>query len=128
MVHLLSNKDQAVVAESVVEIKKLLQTQKGDHKDIISHMARYPVSVSTRKYELHILTTIVRLVDTINVGSARAAILWVLGEYCERVPLIAPDVLRKMAKTFCNEEDEVKLQVTQRVTTKLQMPILEEMV
>jgi len=91
LVHLLSNKDQAVVAESVVEIKKLLQTQKGDHKDIISHMAR--------------------LVDTINVGSARAAILWVLGEYCERVPLIAPDVLRKMAKTFCNEEDEVKLQV-----------------
>jgi len=31
---------QAVVAESVVVIKKLLQTQAGDHKDIIIHMAK----------------------------------------------------------------------------------------
>jgi len=91
LVHLLSNKDQAVVAEAVVEIKKLLQTQSREHKDIISHMAR--------------------LVDTIDVVSARAAIVWVVGEYGERVPLIAPDVLRKMAKTFCNEDDEVKLQI-----------------
>lgn len=33
-----------------------------------------------------------------------------MGEYCERVPKIAPDVLRKMAKTFTAEEDIVKLQ------------------
>lgn len=41
---------------------------------------------------------------------ARASILWLMGEYCERVPKIAPDVLRKMAKTFTAEEDIVKLQ------------------
>lgn len=41
---------------------------------------------------------------------ARASILWLMGEYCERVPKIAPDVLRKMAKTFTSEEDIVKLQ------------------
>ena len=34
---------------------------------------------------------------------ARASILWLLGEYCERVPKVAPDVLRKMAKTFGSE-------------------------
>ena len=34
---------------------------------------------------------------------ARASILWLLGEYAERVPKIAPDVLRKMAKTFATE-------------------------
>lgn len=33
-----------------------------------------------------------------------------MGEYCERVPKIAPDVLRKMAQTFTAEEDIVKLQ------------------
>lgn len=42
---------------------------------------------------------------------ARASILWLIGEYCEHVPRIAPDVLRKMAKSFTAEEDIVKLQV-----------------
>ena len=91
LVHLLSNKDPAVVAESVVEIKKLLQTQDAEHKDIIVQMSK--------------------LVDTVEVASARAAIVWVVGEYCERIPLHAPDVLRKMAISFCTEEVPVKLQV-----------------
>jgi AP-3 complex subunit beta len=71
------------VAESVVVIKKLLQTQPSEHKDIIIHMAK--------------------LVDFIAVPQARASILWLLGEYSDRVPKIAPDVLRKMSKTFINE-------------------------
>eukprot|EP00088_Acartia_fossae_P039323 TRINITY_DN4092_c0_g1_i1.p1 TRINITY_DN4092_c0_g1~~TRINITY_DN4092_c0_g1_i1.p1 ORF type:complete len:820 (+),score=172.63 TRINITY_DN4092_c0_g1_i1:46-2460(+) len=91
LVQLLSSPEQTVVAESVLEIKKLLQSQQEEHTDIISQM--------------------VKLIDTIEVPSARAAVLWVVGEYCQRIPLLAPDVLRKMAKTFCNETDEVKLQV-----------------
>ena len=46
----------------------------------------------------------------LQVPMARASILWLMGEYCERVPKIAPDVLRKMAKSFTAEEDIVKLQ------------------
>ncbi|CAC5376615.1 AP3B [Mytilus coruscus] len=97
LVHLMSNRDESVVAESVVVIKKLLQMQReeetkpSEHKDIIKHMAK--------------------MVDTITVPMARASILWLIGEYSERVPKIAPDVLRKMAKTFINEEDIVKLQI-----------------
>ncbi|KAM4720362.1 AP-3 complex subunit beta-1 isoform 2-T2 [Anableps anableps] len=90
LVLLLSNRDETVVAESVVVIKKLLQTQPSQHSDIIKHMAK--------------------LFDNITVPMARASILWLMGEYCERVPKIAPDVLRKMAKTFTSEEDIVKLQ------------------
>jgi vesicle coat complex subunit len=45
-----------------------------------------------------------------QVPMARASILWLIGEYCEHVPRIAPDVLRKMAKSFTAEEDIVKLQ------------------
>ncbi|KAJ8286961.1 hypothetical protein GJAV_G00045370 [Gymnothorax javanicus] len=90
LVLLLSNRDESVVAESVVVIKKLLQTQPSQHSDIIKHMAR--------------------LFDNITVPMARASILWLIGEYCERVPKIAPDVLRKMAKSFTSEEDLVKLQ------------------
>ncbi|KAM7166973.1 AP-3 complex subunit beta-1 isoform 2-T2 [Macrochelys suwanniensis] len=91
LVCLLSNRDEIVVAESVVVIKKLLQTQPAHHGEIIKHMAK--------------------LLDTITVPVARASILWLIGEYCERVPKIAPDVLRKMAKSFTNEDDLVKLQI-----------------
>ncbi|XP_064413648.1 AP-3 complex subunit beta-1 isoform X1 [Latimeria chalumnae] len=91
LVYLLSNRDETVVAESVVIIKKLLQSQPAQHSEIINHMAK--------------------LLDSITVPMARASILWLIGEYCERVPKIAPDVLRKMAKTFINEEDIVKLQI-----------------
>ncbi len=50
-------------------------------------------------------------VDTIKVAEAKAAILWVIGEYSDRIPKIAPDVLRKMAKNFTSEEVMVKLQI-----------------
>ncbi|XP_069812559.1 AP-3 complex subunit beta-2 isoform X3 [Dendropsophus ebraccatus] len=91
LVQLLSNRDELVVAESVVVIKKLLQMQPAQHSEIIKHMAK--------------------LTDNIQVPMARASILWLIGEYCEHVPKIAPDVLRKMAKSFTNEEDIVKLQI-----------------
>lgn len=44
-----------------------------------------------------------RLLDSIMVAQARAAILWLLGEHSQKVPRIAPDILRKMAKTFSDE-------------------------
>uniref|UniRef100_A0A8C5WXA4 Adaptor related protein complex 3 subunit beta 2 n=1 Tax=Laticauda laticaudata TaxID=8630 RepID=A0A8C5WXA4_LATLA len=91
LVQLLSNRDELVVAESVVVIKKLLQMQPSQHSEIIKHMAK--------------------LTDNIQVPMARASIIWLIGEYCEHVPKIAPDVLRKMAKSFTSEEDIVKLQV-----------------
>ncbi|KAM9263062.1 AP-3 complex subunit beta-1 isoform 8-T8 [Morus bassanus] len=91
LVCLLSNRDEIVVAESVVVIKKLLQTQPAHHGEIIKHMSK--------------------LLDNITVPVARASILWLIGEYCERVPKIAPDVLRKTAKSFTNEDDLVKLQI-----------------
>ncbi|XP_069384601.1 AP-3 complex subunit beta-2 isoform X3 [Paralichthys olivaceus] len=91
LVQLLSNRDELVVAESVVVIKKLLQMQPEKHSDIIKHMAK--------------------LTDNIQVPMARASILWLIGEYCEHVPKIAPDVLRKMSKSFTNEDDIVKLQI-----------------
>lgn len=96
---------EAVVAESVVVIKKLLQTQPNEHKEIIAHMAK--------------------LMDFITVPQARASILWLLGEYSDRVPKIAPDVLRKMAKTFINEEDIVKLQ-TLNLAVKLYLNNTEQ--
>eukprot|EP00794_Sanderia_malayensis_P009814 gene9814-10821_t len=91
LVRLLSNRDEAVVGESVVVIKKLLQLGPTEHTDIIVHMAK--------------------IIDKIAVSMARASILWLIGEYSEGIPKIAPDVLRKMAKSFMSEDDIVKLQI-----------------
>ena len=97
LMSLLSNKSEGVVAESVVVIKQLLQmlTDNEEHehtmKEVISHLAK--------------------LLDTISVPSARASIVWVIGEYAHKVPKIAPDVLRKLAKSFTNEDSSVKLQI-----------------
>lgn len=74
---------ESVVAESVVVIKRLLQTQAADPKDIIICM--------------------VKLLDSITVPQARAAILWLLGEHCKSMIYLVPDVLRKLAKTFAEE-------------------------
>lgn len=52
-------------------------------KDVISHQAK--------------------LLDSVTAPKARASIIWVIGEYSHRIPLIAPDVLRKLAKNFINE-------------------------
>ena len=52
-----------------------------------------------------------KMTDKVTVPMARASILWLIGEYSDRVNKIAPDVLRKTAKTFCEEENIVKLQI-----------------
>lgn len=93
LVHLLSNPNQYVVAESVVVIKKLLQSQ------------------DAQQHKQRIITQMSKLLDFITVPAARASILWLIGEYNDHVPKIAPDVLRKMVKSFCDEDTSVKLQV-----------------
>ena len=80
---MLSNRDEYVVSESIIVVKKLLQTRHKDYSDVITHMAK--------------------LLDKVHVPMARASIVWLIGEYSDRVPKIAPDVLRKMAKTFTSE-------------------------
>lgn len=108
---------ELVVAESVVVIKKLLQMQPEKHSDIIKHMAKLTDNIQVR---LSCAPLMLRpesstgnhpLPNCLQVPMARASILWLIGEYCEHVPKIAPDVLRKMAKSFTNEEDIVKLQI-----------------
>ncbi|CAF1526244.1 unnamed protein product [Rotaria magnacalcarata] len=91
LVTLMSKKDETIVAESVVIIKKLLQINPSQYSDIIKH--------------------IVRMVDKVTAPAARASILWLIGEYSDRISKLAPDVLRKMAKSFPDEETIVKHQI-----------------
>ncbi|KAF2076006.1 hypothetical protein CYY_002666 [Polysphondylium violaceum] len=98
LVSLLSNPSSVVVAESVVVLKRLLQ------------MNAKEGNTSNIKYE-NIILHLGKLLDTLQVANARASIIWVIGEYSYKVPLVAPDILRKLAKSFSDEDDSVKLQI-----------------
>ena len=91
MLGLLRAENPSVVAESIVVIRKMLQQDPEEHEMVIGHLCK----------QLH----------KVDVPIARASIVWVVGEYCSRMPLVAPDTLRKMAKSFTSEDDCVKLQV-----------------
>ncbi|CAG8552079.1 3865_t:CDS:10 [Racocetra fulgida] len=47
----------------------------------------------------------------ITVPMARASIFWLVGQYSQNLEKVAPDILRKAAKTFTTEADVVKLQI-----------------
>eukprot|EP01120_Amphizonella_sp_Union-15-10_P017775 TRINITY_DN9994_c0_g1_i1.p1 TRINITY_DN9994_c0_g1~~TRINITY_DN9994_c0_g1_i1.p1 ORF type:complete len:1013 (+),score=198.95 TRINITY_DN9994_c0_g1_i1:103-3141(+) len=94
LMSLVSNRSEIVIAESVVVIKQLLQmptSEEHQYDDVVKQLAR--------------------LLESVQQGSARASIIWVIGEHLDKLKLIAPDVLRKLAKTFSEESDIVKLQI-----------------
>jgi AP-3 complex subunit beta len=75
----------------VVALKKLLQLGTVEHSQIVGQLAK--------------------LLAGLEDPSARASVTWVIGEYCDKVPLLAPDVFRLLAKGFVDEHDLVKLQI-----------------
>ena len=91
LMSLLTSRSEAVVAESVVAIKKLLQLNPSEIDSVVLRLSR--------------------LLDSITVPGARASIVWVVGEYSEKMPTYAPDVLRVLAKGFPAEDDITKLQI-----------------
>mmetsp|Transcript_27495 Transcript_27495/g.38256 ORF Transcript_27495/g.38256 Transcript_27495/m.38256 type:complete len:840 (+) Transcript_27495:106-2625(+) len=87
---LIQNGSDMVVSESVIVLKKLLQHHTEGHGNLVTHLAK--------------------ILPTIKDPNAKASIIWVIGEYNEHVRLLAPDILRVLAKSFPDEKDEVKMQ------------------
>mmetsp|Transcript_56869 Transcript_56869/g.133332 ORF Transcript_56869/g.133332 Transcript_56869/m.133332 type:complete len:826 (+) Transcript_56869:127-2604(+) len=86
-----TSKNEAMVAESVVVVRTLVQ--------------QAPES------RLKIIRQLIRALPKIQAASARASIVWMVGAYHHLLPLMAPDTLRELAKSFKDETAEVKLQV-----------------
>ncbi|ORX62827.1 Clathrin/coatomer adaptor, adaptin-like protein [Hesseltinella vesiculosa] len=91
LMKLLRSSNEIVVAESVVMVTKLLKDQPGENKKSILALAK--------------------LLETIKVPSARANILWLIGQQAELLPEISPDVLRLAVKGFADENNYTKLQI-----------------
>lgn len=66
----------------------------------------------------HIISLVIKqvsklIVDKIKTPTAKATVLWILAEFCDKnikAYQLSPDILRLVAKTFINEVEIVKLQ------------------
>jgi len=93
-------------------LKYLVQTQLSTNiPNGLSDSSRSPISI---------IAHLARRIDDIRHSQARACVVWLVGQYAateekgagpEGIAEWAPDVLRKMAKTFAEEGTLVKLQV-----------------
>ncbi|KAF9339184.1 AP-3 complex subunit beta-2 [Linnemannia elongata] len=85
------SKSDSVAAQSVVAIRRLLQQRPGD--------------------SVFMITQLTKALDEITEPLARANIFWLVGQYSNQLQTIAPDVLRKAAKSFTTESESSKLQI-----------------
>jgi AP-3 complex subunit beta len=85
------NVTEVVVAESIVTIRTLMQ--------------------STASPEPKHVKALALMLEATKVSSARASLVWLIGEYQPVVPTMGPDALRILLKGFAGEEVVVKHQI-----------------
>ncbi|KAK6729555.1 hypothetical protein RB195_006539 [Necator americanus] len=98
LVQLIASPNENVVCSAVIVLKRLLH-------------AEAPTSLLSR---------LARLIRSIQAPPARACIVWLVATHVEKVPNIAPDLLRILAKNFVNEDEIVKVE-TLKLAVKLWM-------
>src|SRR5258708_10805756 len=99
----------AVVSSAVMVLQRLVQVQLASR-----------TSTGGRGHSpVEIVAHLARRIDDIKHPKARACVVWLVGQYAGvgidvgigKMASFAPDVLRKLAKTFVGESSLVKLQV-----------------
>ncbi|CAK0837360.1 unnamed protein product, partial [Prorocentrum cordatum] len=95
LVKMLDSKCEALACEAVVALRTLLQRRQRSADSglgsVLPHLARY--------------------LEDLAAPTARASVVWIIGQYQREAPRLAPDVVRRMAKTFSSERQEVKQQI-----------------
>ncbi|KAL5503884.1 APL6 [Sanghuangporus vaninii] len=119
---------ESSIPASVLVLKSLVQAR-------LQTLSTEPYSLSEGHSPLRIISDLASRIDEIRHASARACIIWLVGQYADRgvdtvnptegnglngIALWAPDVLRKIAKTFPIEAPLVKLQAL-TLAAKLQV-------
>uniref|UniRef100_A0AC34QZY3 AP-3 complex subunit beta n=1 Tax=Panagrolaimus sp. JU765 TaxID=591449 RepID=A0AC34QZY3_9BILA len=89
LVNLISSPKESIVCASVVVLKRLLH-------------ANAPIPLLKR---------LIKLIHTIKAPPARACVIWLVSTHIDKVPNMAPDLLRVLVKSFCDEDELVKLQI-----------------
>ncbi|CAD5206599.1 unnamed protein product [Bursaphelenchus okinawaensis] len=88
LVNMISSQKENIVCSAVVVLKRLLHTEAPES----------------------LLKRVVKLIPSIKNSAAKACVVWLVCTHIDKLSVLAPDVLRVIAKNFCEESDEVKLQ------------------
>lgn len=97
LMHLMAcNKGSAVVGESVVVLRQMLQQSSGSE---------------TSSLVLHQLAKLLVGEPAVEEALARSSIVWLVGEFHEVLSKVAPDILRILAVGFTTEATETKMQI-----------------
>ncbi|CEM34749.1 unnamed protein product [Vitrella brassicaformis CCMP3155] len=93
LIRMLNSQNPALAAEAVVSVRTLLQqrTKTDTLAPIVNHLLRYLTALTS--------------------PTARASVVWIIGEYQGEIPYVAPDALRTLTQRFAQEPEEVKLQI-----------------
>ncbi|KAF8905058.1 adaptin N terminal region-domain-containing protein [Gymnopilus junonius] len=112
LITMIKSRYDMVVSSAVLVLKQLVQTQLSAYIPLgLSGSSQSPISITAH---------LARRIDDIRHEQARACVVWLVGQYAateekgpgpEGIVEWAPDVLRKVAKTFGEEGTLVKLQV-----------------
>lgn len=122
---LLSNNNEHIVSQAIVVLRSQIinkkpATQKATPDDdgaINNEVSKEQDVEEDRFGDDKIVSTVIKqvtkLLPTVTAPQARATILWILAEFCDKnrtAAKCAPNVLRWIAKSFCQEDNFVKLQ------------------
>lgn len=75
-----------------------------------------------------VIKQVTKLLPKVKAPQARATILWILAEFCDKnitAAKCAPDIIRQVSKSFCQEENYVKLQ-SLTLATKFYLSLSKE--
>ncbi|KAK1233001.1 AP-3 complex subunit beta [Marasmius sp. AFHP31] len=110
LIAMIKSEYDSVVGNAVLVLKTLVQRR----------LSSAPSTASTSNTSLDIIAQLARKIDDIRHPSARSCIVWLVGQYAasdesgvgpSSIAHWAPDVLRKTAKSFGEEDPSVKLQI-----------------
>ncbi|PXF48835.1 AP-3 complex subunit beta-1 [Gracilariopsis chorda] len=95
-----STSNSAVVTESIGVLRRLLQRHPSAQAKALPQLIAMLLADNKKKTK-----------ESMKEPAARASIIWLIAEFYEKVPTVAAEALRLLARGFADEAAEVKLQI-----------------
>jgi hypothetical protein len=122
---LISTRENDIIRECAVVLRVLLQQQNMETKTcakILKQLVKL-LLIEENNNNSEDTQPNKSNVNRIREPTARASIIWLIGEYQQQLSKVTPDILRMLAKTFIEEQTDTKVQILNlAIKVSLQFP------